>query len=86
MMGYVWRFVEGVGVGAGYVGAAVFILLMFAGGIYRTECTLDNGRHLSGWGLQGDIPYLWDPGEGCEAHTLTRYLSGKVGLQEELPE
>ena len=68
----------------GIVGAVLFIALMFGGNIYRTECTLDNGKHIESWDLQGYFPYLWDPGEGCETHTLTRHVSGWIGLQSEV--
>jgi hypothetical protein len=33
------------------------------------------------WGPQGDIPYLWSPSDSrCRAHTLMRYVLGKVGV------
>ena len=57
---------------------------MLGGGIYRTECTSSNGVHTEGWGFGGNIPYVWDPGDGCEAHTLTRYVLGKSGVMKDL--
>jgi hypothetical protein len=37
------------------------------------------------WGMKGDIPYLWTPGDSrCQAPTLTRYVLGKVGIMEDL--
>ena len=64
---------------------ALFVLVMFSGGVYRTECTFDNGRHTTSWGLEGDIPYLWSPDDShCRAHTLTRFVLGKVGVMGDL--
>jgi hypothetical protein len=38
-------------------------------------------RHTRSWGLEGDFPYLWGPDDNsCEAHPLTRYVLGQVGL------
>ena len=61
--------------------AVVFFAFMVAGGIYRTECVYDNGTHTVSWDAQGDVPYLWSPADShCEAHTLTRYVLGDIGL------
>jgi hypothetical protein len=70
------------GVAIGYALGVVFLLLMLAGGVYRTECTFADGRHSVGWDLGDSVPYLWSPPEGCEAHTLTRYLLGEAGVME----
>jgi hypothetical protein len=78
--------IEGLGIAAaaiGYALGAVFVALMLGGGVYRTECTLPDGRHSEGWDMPASMPYLWDPGEGCEAHTLTRHLLGKAGVMSE---
>lgn len=64
--------------------AVLFIAAMIAGGIYKTECISADGRHIEAWGLEGAVPYLWQPGEGCEAHTLTRVVLGKVGVLEDV--
>lgn len=70
-------------IGGGIV--VVLVVLMFGGGIYRTECVLDNGIHTKGWELGGSIPYMWNPDpRHCQAHTLTRYVSGKVGVMKDL--
>jgi hypothetical protein len=59
----------------------LFVVAMIGGGVYRTECTLDSGVHTTSWGLEGTIPYTWSPSDSrCEAHTLTRYVLGKVGV------
>lgn len=69
----------------GYGIGVLFLALMLAGGVYRTECTLENGTHTEGWDLGDSVPYLWSPSDDrCEAHTLTRYVLGKVGVMEEL--
>jgi hypothetical protein len=77
-----------VGIVAGAIGYGIgvlFIAMMFGGGVYRTECTLENGTHMQGWDLGDSVPYLWSPGDDrCEAHTLTRYVLGKVGVMDEL--
>ena len=74
----------GVNVLAGAL-VGLFIVVMLAGGVYRTECTFDTGQHTTSWGLEGDIPYLWSPGDGhCQAHTLTRYVLGKVGVMTDI--
>jgi hypothetical protein len=68
------------------LGVALFIALIAGGGVYRTECDL-NGQRVTSWGLEGAIPYLWDPGDKrCEAHTLTRYVLGKTGLMSDVAE
>jgi hypothetical protein len=64
--------------------SVAFIVLMIAGNVYRTECTLPSGVHTSGWEFPTSIPYLWSAGDGCESHTLTRYLLGKVGVMREV--
>ena len=65
----------------GAVLAVVFIALMVGGSVYRTDCVSDSGTHTRSWGLEGDFPYLWSPDDNsCEAHTLTRYVLGQVGL------
>jgi hypothetical protein len=64
---------------------AAFIALMFGGGTYRTECTLESGVHTKTWGLEGDVPYLWSPNDSrCQTHTLTRYVLGKVGVMSDV--
>jgi hypothetical protein len=76
----------GAGVAAaGGVLALLFIAFMLAGSVYRTDCVYANGTHTSSWGLEGYIPYLWSPDDNrCEAHTLTRYLLGQVGVMGRL--
>ena len=69
----------------GYVIGALFIAAMLGGGVYKTECTLPDGRHAEGWALGDSIPYLWDAGDGCEEHTLTRVLLSEAGVMEPLP-
>jgi hypothetical protein len=70
---------------AGGVLALLFIAFMLAGSVYRTDCVYANGTHTSSWGLEGYIPYLWSPDDNrCEAHTLTRYLLGQVGVMGRL--
>jgi hypothetical protein len=65
----------------GVVLAMVVIAFVVGGSVYRTDCISDTGTHTRSWGLEGDFPYLWSPGDNrCEAHTLTRYLLGQVGL------
>jgi hypothetical protein len=66
-------------------GAVVFVVFFLAvvvgGGVYRTDCISNSGQLTRTWALEGDIPYLWSPGDNhCQAHTLTRYLLGKVGI------
>ncbi|MFZ0090489.1 MAG: hypothetical protein WAL63_13330 [Solirubrobacteraceae bacterium] len=64
---------------------ALFVVLMFAGGVYRTECTFGNGQHTTSWGLEGVVPYLWSPDDShCQTHTLTRYVLGKIGVMGDL--
>jgi hypothetical protein len=64
--------------------AILFIAAMIAGGIYKTECITEDGHHITGWGLEGALPYLWQPGKGSESHTLTRVVLGKVGVMEDV--
>jgi hypothetical protein len=65
----------------GVVLAVICAAVIVGGGIYRTDCISDNGTHTSSWGLEGYIPYLWSPDDSrCQAHTLTRYVLGVVGL------
>ena len=65
-------------------GLIVFVCAaVFTGGlVYRTDCISDTGQLVHTWRWEGgNIPYLWashDP--RCEAHTLTRYVLGKVGI------
>jgi hypothetical protein len=70
--------------GASLVGVAiavVFVAFIVGGSVYRTDCISDGGIHTRSWGLEGNFPYLWSPDDNrCEAHTLTRYLLGEVGL------
>jgi hypothetical protein len=73
-----------IAAGLGYALGAVLLILMFAGGVYRTECTLPNGVHTEGWELGDSLPYLWSPGEGCEAHTLTRIALGELGIMSKV--
>jgi hypothetical protein len=72
------------GAGASALGAVlgvVFIVFLLGGSIYRTDCIYANGTHTTSWGLEGAIPYLWSPDDNrCEAHSMTRYLLGQVGL------
>ena len=69
----------------GTVAAVAFIVLMLGGGVYRTTCTLGDGKRIVAWSLEGSIPYLWSSGDRrCETHTLTRFASGKAGLQEDI--
>ncbi len=59
----------------------VVLVVMLAGTVYRTECTYSNGAHTVTWGLEDGFPYLWSPGnQACEAHTLTRYALGDIGI------
>jgi hypothetical protein len=79
----------GVGFGVatviGWLVGAAFIVLLLAGNVYRTECTYPDGRHSTGWDLEGYVPYLWSPDDNhCQAHSLTRYVSGKVGIQRDI--
>lgn len=65
--------------------AAVVAAVVVGGSIYRTDCVYDNGTHTRSWGLEGDFPYLWGPDDNrCEAHTLTRYVLGQIGLMGRL--
>ena len=76
-----------LGAAAGVIGAilsTLFVVLMLAGGVYKTECTLPNGVHTEGWALGESFPYLWDPGERCEATTLTRIALGEMGFMSEV--
>ena len=69
----------------GVLAAVILFVALLGGGIYRTDCTLDNGRHIQSWGAEGDIPYLWSPGDNrCTANTLTRFVLGKIGVQRDL--
>ena len=40
----------------GYGIGVLFLSLMLAGGVYRTECTLENGTHTKGWDLGDSVP------------------------------
>ena len=70
------------------VGGVVFIVFFLAvvvgGGVYRTDCISSSGQLTRTWGLEGDIPYLWSPNNQCQAHTLTRYVLGKVGIMTDV--
>ena len=68
----------------GYAFSGLFIAFMFAGGVYKTECTTADGRHAEGWALGDSIPYMWSAGPDCEEHTLTRVLLGKAGVMDEV--
>jgi hypothetical protein len=61
-----------------------FIVLMLAGGVYKTECTRPGGWHSEGWALGGSLPYLWNPGEGCRATALGRIALGEIGVMSEV--
>ncbi len=78
----------GFGLAFALLGVAIGVLviaLMIGGGIYRTECSFDDGTHTIGWDAQGDIPYLWSPNDRrCQTHTLTRVLLGKVGVMSDI--
>jgi hypothetical protein len=61
--------------------ALVFLVITVGGGVYRTDCVNSNGSLTRTRGIEGYIPYLWTPGNSsCQAHTLTRYVLGKVGI------
>jgi hypothetical protein len=85
------RAVRAIGVGAGtalaVMGAALGVLAIVAligGGIYRTVCIGSTGQRITSWSAEGDVPYFWSPGSGCEAHTLTRFVLGKVGILSDI--
>jgi hypothetical protein len=68
-------------VAVGLAGLVFFLVVVVGGGVYRTDCISSTGQMTRTWGLEGDIPYLWSPGDNrCEAHSLGRYVAGKVGL------
>ncbi len=71
----------GLKVAGGVVFVVVFLAVVVGGGVYRTDCVSDSGQFTRTWGLEGDLPYLWSPGDNrCRAHTLTRFVLGKVGI------
>jgi hypothetical protein len=61
-------------------GIVFFLVVLVGGGVYRTDCLLNNGQVVTDWGPKGDIPYLWSPGPNCRAHALMRYVLGTVGV------
>ena len=61
-------------------GIVFFLVVVVGGGVYRTDCLLSSGQLVTDWGPKGDIPYLWSPGPNCRAHTLIRYVLGRVGV------
>ena len=75
---------EVVATGLAFLFVGLFFVFMFGGGVYRTECTLQNGLHTKGWELGGFPPYLWSAGQNCEETTLTRYVLGEVGIMDEI--
>lgn len=69
----------------GSLALVFFLVVVIGGGVYRTDCVLASGQIAHGWGLEGDIPYLWRPGDPrCQAHSLSRYVAGKVGLMSDV--
>ncbi len=69
----------------GVLAVLVFVVVAIGGGVYRTDCISNSGQLTRTWGLEGDIPYLWTPNNSaCQAHTLTRYVLGKVGVMEDV--
>ncbi len=71
---------------AGVVALGVFFLVVVVGGgVYRTDCLSASGQLTRSWALGGNIPYLWSPNDNqCQAHTLTRYVLGKVGIMTDV--
>lgn len=64
----------------GLAAVVLFLVVVVGGGVYRTDCVTSSGP-VTDWGPQGDIPYLWSPSDSrCRAHTLMRYVLGKVGV------
>jgi hypothetical protein len=70
--------------GVGYAVGVIFLLLIFGGTTYKTDCVTQDGRHVYGWEFSGSLPYLWDKREGCDDHTATRVLLGELGLMSKL--
>lgn len=81
-MGRLARIGDGALQLVGVLIGVTFTSFLLGGTVYRSECTLENGRHTTSWSLEGP-PYLWDSGERCEAHTLTRHVLGKLGVMED---
>lgn len=84
---------RGVAVGASAAVAsgliAVVIAAAFVGGlVYRTDCISNAGQLVHTWRWEGgNIPYEWaTDNPRCEAHTLTRYVLGKVGIARDIDE
>ena len=58
-----------------------FLVVVVGGGVYRTDCISDSGQITRTWGVRGDIPYTWSPDDSrCRAHSLGRYVAGKLGI------
>jgi hypothetical protein len=72
------------GAAVGYALGVLFIVAMIGGSVYRTECFRPNGVHTHGWELGETFPYLTGAHQGCENHTLTRYLLGKTGVMSDV--
>ena len=72
-------------VALGLVGVVFFLVVVIGGGVYRTDCIYADGQMTQTWGLEGDIPYLWSPDDNrCQAHSLGRYVAGKVGVMRDV--
>jgi hypothetical protein len=63
------------------VAAVFFLAVVIGGGVYRTDCISDSGQMTRTWGAEGAIPYTWSPNDGhCQAHSLGRYVAGRLGI------
>jgi len=71
----------GLKLAIGLLSALFFLVVVVGGGVYRTECISNTGQISKTWSPEGDIPYLWSPDDThCQAHTLTRFVMGKIGI------
>ncbi len=74
----------GTRVAAVALGVAFFLVVVVGGGVYRNDCATRTGPREKGWELGGTFPYLQGPHAGCENHSLTRYVLGKVGVMSDV--
>jgi hypothetical protein len=73
-----------VGIIGGVLGAIFFVLFILGGAVYRSECVRGNGRNETSWGIGEVVPYTSNTKSGCETHTLTRYVLGKIGVASDV--
>lgn len=65
----------------GVVALVFFVVVVIGGGVYRTDCISASGQLTRTWGLEGAIPYTWSPDDSrCQAHSVGRYVAGKLGI------